>query len=65
MRSPPTLHGLIGQIALCIQPVALPYGFLDVLNPSQVAAFEPADFESKTVGAQVNGCEEIFGLHGV
>ena len=61
---PAALHGVLAQVALSVKPVALPNGFLDVLHAPQVSRFQLPDFQTKTVGAQVNGGEERLVFHG-
>ena len=62
---PASLHGFFAEVALGIESIALADGFLDVFHPAQVALFESADFQAKTVGAEVDGGKEVLGLHGV
>ena len=50
-------------MALGVQPIALPHGFLDVFDPPQLSRIHLTDFEAKTIGAQVNGSVKGLGLH--
>ena len=62
---PAALQGVFGQVAVGVKAVALAHGFFEVFHPPQVAVFEAANFKAKAVGAEVDGGEEVFGLHGV
>jgi hypothetical protein len=61
---PATLHGRRTQIPLSVQAIALANRFFVVLHAPQVPRFELADFQTKAVGAKVNGGEEGLGMHG-
>jgi hypothetical protein len=43
----------------------LAYGLFDVLNAPQLACIHLANFEAKTVRAQIDGGVEGVGLHSV
>ena len=48
---PATLHGLFGQVALFVQPIALTNDFLVVLGALNLTVVKLSDFEAKAVGS--------------
>src|SRR5690606_24252813 len=52
---PAALHGLVRQVALVIQRIALPDDFLEVFNALDLAMFITPDFQPETIGAKIDG----------
>ena len=61
---PATLHRLGGEVAIFVQAVALADGFLEVLGALNLAMLKASDFQTETVGAEIDGGEEGTVLHG-
>ena len=58
------LHGFGGQVALLIQAVALAHGFFEVFDALDLLVLIAANFQTKAVGAQINGGERRGVWHG-
>ena len=52
---PAALHGLLRQVAIAVQAIALAHGFLQVLQAVDLEVFVAADFQAETVGAKIYG----------
>lgn len=54
---PAALHGFRGQVAVCIKPVALADGFLEVFGAVDLAMVKAANFEAKAVGSKIHSSQ--------
>jgi hypothetical protein len=57
------LHGLGREVAVFVQAAALAHGFFQILGAAEFAVVYAADFQAKTVGAQINGGKAISSVH--
>ena len=60
---PAGLHGLGRQVAVFVQAAALAHGFFQILGAAEFAVLDAANFQAKTVGAQIDGGEAISCVH--
>jgi len=62
---PAPLHGVLCQVPVLIQSVALAHGLLEVFHPLYVTELIAPDFKAKAVGAEVYRGEACAVLHGI
>ena len=56
-------HSLCFQVAVVVKSTALSDRLFQVLGSVKLSVFNSADFESKAVGSQVNGCQASSTVH--
>ena len=60
---PAALHGVLRQVSFGIQAIPLTYGFFKIFRAVDLAPIKPADFQAKTVRAQIHSRQQSSILH--